>query len=415
MSGSLPKKALRFCGFLLLLVAAGIQLLFALQEQSVFNEMRGGKSAFLQSSDPQLLTLAAKEKHLFEGDMPGALSRLQRALTSNTYHVPAWLALAELYNDMGNKERAYAILDYMTTLTGDLKRWRWEKTLVEYQLGRLEVLPAELGYIIHEIPGKNRRDALQLAFSLWDDPQQLLDNIGGENLLALFTHAVQKKMADKALFFWQTIEASEVVWQEKQLLAFLDMLLRTGKISEAATIWHRYLNPDHLVYNGDFSKPFIRRAFGWRTGKHQGFVQRLEHPGGRNKEQESRLHYRFKGWENISFHHLYQIVPLTGGGHYRLTTTMKSQKLTTDKRPYFEVYGYKCKMKRGRSEMVEADQDWTSYQLDFEVPTDCSAVVIRLRRSESLQIDNKLSGQLWLKNVAISKLDQEPLFPEIQP
>ena len=193
-------KAFRFCCFLLLLGGAFMQLLFALQEQSVFREIKGGGNSLLQSSDPQLLTLSAKKKHLFEGDMAGAMSRLQRALTSNAYYVPAWLALAELNNDLGNKEQAYTILDYVETLIRDLKRWRWEKTLVDYQLGRLTALPAELRYIIHEIPGKSRNDALQLAFTLWDDPQQLLNNIGPENLMPLFENAVRKTCRKKHSF-----------------------------------------------------------------------------------------------------------------------------------------------------------------------------------------------------------------------
>ncbi len=407
-------KGLRICCFLLLLAAAFIQLVFALQEQNVFSEKKGGGgNSVLRSSDPQLLTLAAKQNHLFEGDMPAAMAQLQRALTSNAYYIPAWLALAELDNDLGNKQQALAILEYVDTLTRELKRWRWEKTLADYQLGRLAVLPAELRYIIHDIPGKSKNDALQLAFTLWDDPQQLLDNIGRENLIPLFDYAVAKNLPEKALFFWQIIEADQEPWQQKQLQSFLDMLLRTDKVAEAGKIWRKYLNPDSLVYNGDFSQPFMQQAFGWRSGKDQGFAKRFEEANGIN--QQTALHYRFKGWDNLKFQHLYQIVPLTGGKTYRLTTELKSQKLTTDQRPFFEVSGYKCKMQNVRTEMVAPDKDWTPYQFDFAVPEECAAVVLRMRRNESLHIDNKLAGQMWLKNIAISELGEKPIILDKQP
>jgi tetratricopeptide (TPR) repeat protein len=393
-----------------------MQLLFALQEQSVFRERKGGENSLLQSSDPQLMTLSAQEKHLFEGDMPGAMSRLQRALTSNAYYVPAWLALAELNNDQGNKEQAYKILDYVSTLIRDLKRWRWEKTLIDYQLGRQTVLPAELRYIIQYIPGKSRNDALQLAFTLWDDPQQLLNNIGPENLMPLFENTVRKTMPEKALFFWHKIEEEEVPWEQKQLESFLEMLLRNGKIDEAGNIWRKYINPDSLVYNGDFSKPCMQQAFGWHCGKDQAFEKRFEETGG-NIEGRS-LHYRFKGWDNLIFKQLYQVVPLAGAKKFRFTAEVKTQKLTTDQRPFFQIYGYKCKIQNNwteMGEMVGPNQDWKLYQIDFEVPVDCAAVVIRLKRKESLQIDNKLSGQLWLKNINISDISKEIILPETQP
>jgi len=55
------------------------------------------------------------------------------------------------------------------------------------------------------------------------------------------------------------------------------------------------------------------------------------------------------------------------------------------------------------------------YQRDFEVPEDCAAIVVRLRRNESLQIDNKLAGQLWLKNIIISDVSKEAISPETPP
>ncbi len=127
------------------------------------------------------------------------------------------------------------------------------------------------------------------------------------------------------------------------------------------------------------------------------------------------LHYRFKGWDNLRFQHLYQIVPLVSGRKYQLTAELRSEKMTTDQRPFFEVYGYKCTMQNGRTEMVASDQDWKSYQLDFAVPEDCVAVVLRLRRNESLQIDNKLAGQIWVKNIAILELDEKPIILDKQP
>ena len=122
------------------------------------------------------------------------------------------------------------------------------------------------------------------------------------------------------------------------------------------------------------------------------------------------VEFLFKGWDNIKFHHFTQIVPLQGGNRYTLTADIKSKKLTTDQRPFFQVYGYKCDAPIEKSEMVATDQNWSSYTLDFSVPQNCSAMVVRLRRFESRHLDNKMSGKLWLRNMAISETGEGDNF-----
>lgn len=402
--------AVRLCAFVVLLVCSVWQILFAVQEQRAFSE--GSEKALVsETRNFRALTYHAKQKHIMEADLRGAITLLQQALTVNPSYVPAWLSLAEVNNDLGQKDKASAILHYVDQLTEGLKRWRWDKALTAYQLGKVEMLPGELRYIIQELDGKNRMDALQLAFTLWAEPEELIEKIGLENLNYLLAHAVSKRMASKALVFWYCMEKNGVQWQQKEALALIDMLLQVGEVQEAADIWRKYFNPDKKIFNGDFSQPFFGQAFDWRTGKKQNFDQLFETIA---KGISARsVHYRFKGWENINFAHLTQIVPLDSGKIFTLTAEMKSQKMTTNERPFLEVSGYKCKMLAVRSEMVAPDQDWTLHQVVVHVPEECKAIVVQLRRQESKHIDSKLAGELWLRNFNIAEKaeDSLPLKP----
>lgn len=400
--------AFRICGFTILLACAVWQMWFSYQEQKDFSE-RFEQTLTTHTRNFRALTHNAKQKYMLEADLSSAMSLLQRALTLNPSYVPAWLSLTELNNDLGQKENAYAILQHVDLLTEGIKRWRWDMALTAYQLGKLELLPGELRYIVQEFGGKERNDALQLAFTLWVEPQELLEKIGHENIIHLLGHAVRKKLVQPALFFWHSIEAAGVLWQQKEALALLDMLLQVGEVQEAAGIWRKYFNPDKLLFNGDFSQPFLGLAFDWRTGKKQNFDQLfVKDPEGGTARS---IHYRFKGWENINFTHLSQIVPLEGGKTFTLTAEMKSQKMTTDQRPFLEVSGYKCKAPVKISEMVAPDQDWTQHQVIVNVPEECNAMVVRLRRKESNHIDSKLAGQLWLRNFNIVEMTEVSLAP----
>lgn len=399
-TSSYRSSVLRISGFVVLLVCAVWQMLISYQEQKGFSE-KFDKAQAPQARNVKGLVYHAKQKHLLEADLDGARLLLQQALTANPSSVPAWLSLAELNNDLGQKEKAYAILQYVDALTEGLKRWRWDKALAAYQLGRVEMLPGELRYIVRELPGKDRDDALQLAFTLWAEPQELLEKIGQENVFHLLGYAVRKNLPQQALFFWRNIETTGEQWQQKEVLALLEMLLRVNEVREAAAIWRKYFNPDQILFDGGFSKPFLEQAFGWRTGKKQNFDLLFD----KSLEGDAAgvVHYRFKGWENINFTHLSQIVPLESGRTYTLTAEMKSQKMTTDQRPFLEVSGYKCKAAAAVSEMVAPDQDWTQHQAAVTVPEECAAMVVRLRRKESNHIDSKLAGQLWLRNFVIAE------------
>ncbi|NTW88063.1 MAG: hypothetical protein HGB26_02835 [Desulfobulbaceae bacterium] len=404
---SYQSMALRICTFVVLLACAGWQILFSVQEQKTFTEGFEKISAN-QTRNFRILTYQAKQKYMLEADLGTATSLLQQALTVNPSYVPAWLSLAELNNDLGKKAKASAILQYVDELTKGLKRWRWDKALTAYQLGKVEMLPGELRYIIHELDGRDRNAALQLAFTLWTEPAELLEKIGYENISHVLGYAVNKSMPKQAMYFWQTIETTGRQWQQKEVLALLDMLLQVNEVQEATTIWRKYFNFETIFYNGDFSQPFLEQAFGWRTGKKQNFDQLFE----KNPEGGLAriLQYRFKGWENIDFKHLSQIVPLKNGKTYILTAEMKSQKMTTDQRPFLEISGYKCQTPVANSEMVAPDQDWTQHQVVIYVPGDCGAIVVTLRRKESIHIDNKLAGQLWLRNFAIVEIDKNSKF-----
>jgi hypothetical protein len=380
----------------LLLAAGCLQLQLAIQDQLIFSK-NVNRLKIDHVRDAGILTYTARQKHVFEADLDSALPLLQRALWVNPLYVPAWLGLAEVYNDLGNKLQAKSVLEYADHLTEGIKRWRWDKAMTAYQLNSSDMLPGELRYIIGEIGGKTRNDALEMAFSLWDDPEDLLKNVGAENIFYLCSHAVKKKFPLKALFFWHEIEKGNLPWQEKDVLAMLEMLVTTDTLPEAKEIWRKYFNPDEIMYNGDFSKPLLLRGFGWRLGRNKGFAQRVEQsPNG------SSMMFRFKGWDNLNFYHLSQVVPVTGGRVYELSAELASKRLTTDQRPFLEVYGYKCKSLYANSEMVLPDQEMTPVAFRFGVPEECNAIAVRLRRKESRQIDSKISGQLWLSNLAIT-------------
>lgn len=405
--------------FLLLSSLAVLQLLIARQEQTAYSGTSGSAAIVESLYSPSLLTWHAKRFHHLEGKMDRAEGLFKRALIQNPLFIPAWLGLAELDNDQGRKAESQAILEYVDKLSTDISRWRWDKALLAYQLGRIDILSRDLAYIIEKIPGKSRRSALKMAFSIWEDPQELLSRMGTQNVLHLFNYAAQTTQLDTALALWPYIEEKGVEANKKDVLTFINALILNGKIAIATPIWRKYFNTSSLFYDGSFQEEPMNSAFGWRVGKPKGSTWRIENGKGKEKSQAMRLH--FSGTENKAFTHLSQIVPLDPARKYTLTGWLKTEKLTTDQRPYLEVVGYQCKIPPAKTGIMAKDQPWAPFTLSFNVPGECEAVQVRVRRDPSKHLDNLLAGDLWLRDLEIldtgeieSSADTKLLIQDLQ-
>jgi len=404
--------------FLLLSSLAVLQLLIARQEQTAYSGTSGSAAMLESLYSPSLLTWHAKRFHLLEGKMDQAEGLFKRALIQNPLFIPAWLGLAELDNDQGRKPESQAILEYVDKLSADISRWRWDKALLAYQLGRLDILARDLAYIIEKMPEKRER-ALKMAFSIWEDPQELLNRMGTQNVLYLFNYAVQTTQIETALAFWPHIEKMGVEANKKDVLTFLNALILNKKIAIATPIWKKYFNSRSLLYDGSFQEEPMNTAFGWQVGKPKGSTWRIESDKGKEKSQTMRLH--FSGTENLAFAHLSQIAPLASAREYSITGWLKTEKLTTDQRPYLEVVGYQCTISPAKTEIMAKSQPWASFTLNFNVPEECEAVQVQVRRDPSNHLDNLLAGDLWLRDLAIhntgeieSSADTKLLIQDLQ-
>lgn len=384
---------------LILVGLAAMQLFVAWQEQIEYSGTSGSTALLEYLRSSSLLTWHAKHFHLIEGDMAKAEGLFKRALVQNPSFIPAWLGLAELRNDQGRKQESQAILEYVDQLSVDISRWRWDKALLAYQLGRLDILSRDLSYIIEKIPGASRQSALKMAFSVWGDPQELLSRMGAQNVLYLFNYAVQTTQIDVALVFWPYIEKMGVDANKNDVLTFLNALIVNKKIAIATPIWKKYFNSHSLLYDGSFQEEPMNSAFGWHVSKPKGSTWRIESDKGKEKSRVMRLH--FSGTENLAFAHLSQIIPLASGKKYSLTGWLKTEKLTTDQRPYLEIVGYQCTIPPAKTEMIAKSQPWTPFTLTINVPEGCEAVQLRVRRDPSNHLDNLLAGDLWLRDLEL--------------
>ncbi|MCI5157127.1 MAG: hypothetical protein D3906_01575 [Candidatus Electrothrix sp. AUS1_2] len=344
------------------------------------------------------------KKELLSGHYEQGKQWARKALRADPVYIPAWLSLAELENNSGNPSHANEILEYLDNdLMRDILRWRWDKAMLAYLLGREDILTADLAWLLQQdnLTRETRKKALDFAFSLWSEPAVLLEKMGEENAEKLFYHAVDLQKLETADFLWPNLNHTRL--EAEKILMYINMLIKSEKTDTAARLWKEFYPNDTLLYNGQFTLPLVKGGFGWRIWSSEGAAVDLQTP----LIGPSSLHVRFNGEKNINFQHVNQIIPLhPTGENFTLTGELRSKGLTTDQRPFVEVLGIACSF-RAVTDMVAPDQEWTQFSLNFSIPEDCrQGILVRLRRLPSRKIDSHISGDLWMTNFSLQPASQ---------
>ena len=402
---TVPTLILRLLLFFVLLGLACFELRLAIVAQSAYSGVSQSRAIRKYQTQPRFLVAYGQDAYLAKGDLAAAGNWYQKALFSNPLYIPAWLALAELYNDEGSTDKALAILDYVDGKMEDIGRWRWEKAMLAFQLQQPELVRKDIAWMLaqEKISEQTKQKAVKLAFSLWPDPDELLENMGQDNIERLFRHAVRSKNYDTALSLWPFFEQEKP--EAAQVLAYINLLINSkegDKIREAGKIWQTYYSTTSKFYNGDFAQKVVGSGFGWRIWKTQGVT--FEQSA--SEKESSQLHLQFSG-SNLNYYHSVQFIVLTPEYRYQLSGRLRSRGLSTDQKPFIEIRGLHCAMKPVTTDMVQMDQEWTPFFLVFNVPEQCNGVMVRVRRRVSKNIDNQLKGDLWLTGFSIRELPLE--------
>lgn len=387
---------------LFLIGLAAYQFRLSLQEQQSFAKSPHHQNSTINSQNPYLLTTFANQVYLQEGDPAKAQSLFQQALVYNPFFIPAWIGLCELKSATGQTKEALSIFSYLNTLTKNITRYRWQKALLSYQLEQYNALADDLSYLISYLP-KKRKQALKLAFSVWTDPYLLLEKIGKANISHLFKYTLHKKRLDKALTLWPTYkQAIDDPNKSKIILRFIYLLLHNKRILLAKKIWKEQIHNEEGLYNSDFAHLPLQTAFTWHIYNQKGSQwERIPEVNGSIK---FLLHIHFAGSDNMRYTGFSQNVPVTPQKSYTLSGSVRTRKITTDQRPFFEVVGFQCRAEKVFSESFKENQEWTPFALTFTPPQGCEVMTIRLRRNKSKNIDNLIAGDIWIKDM---KLEME--------
>lgn len=362
-------------------------------------------------SEPDIQELA-RLPHVFYGfglqawkelDARKASKLFRRVVARDPLFMDAWLKLAEAEIEVGNKGLARKISAFCHTKISQVLRWKQSHTLLAHDLGMQDIFRHNLNYLV------DRNKWLSDLFYLLDvhtkyQTDRALALLARGNRQAYLEWLMRWKRDEAAQTTWEAIEADGDV-TDALLQDYVHFLVSQKDVDTAAMLWRQHTGLQGIV-NAGFEDEIMGRGFGWRMSngrKEKSWQGRRVY--GQSKKGTHALRVSFLGKQNLDWHHIYQVVPVTPERTYQLTYWWKSKSITTDQGPFVEIYSYDVGSFYKKGPMVVGSRDWEQVDVAFTAPADCHAVVIRLRRRESLRFDNKIQGVFWVDDFELAAVE----------
>jgi hypothetical protein len=292
-------------------------------------------------------------------------------------------------------------------LTKNVYRWKWDQILLAHELGMEKIVLDNINFLIRH--RKKVIDAFQLLDAhLTGNIMRAVNVLDPPNLIEFLEWLMQWGRVNDAQITWNKIMSAGIQNEDIQL-KYIHFLIDNKQVPLAAKIRGSNTGIQGLT-NPGFEEQITGRGFDWRytaTNKGKWSIRRTLSEG---FSGNCSLKINFEGTENISFGHLYQIVPVDPLTPYRLTYGWRSKNITTDQGPFMDIYGYDCNGVYFKGPMMVGTHPWQEQVMEFTVPQACHAVVVRLCRQPSHRFDNKIAGILWLDDFKLEK--RKPLTQE---
>ncbi|MDP9340075.1 MAG: tetratricopeptide repeat protein [Acidobacteriota bacterium] len=351
---------------------------------------------------------------LEDQDPQRAISSFLKALEIDPHSTATWLDLAALYESEGNlAEARSAFLSAKKTypLSAEVS-WRYGNFLLRQ--GQLNQAFVEIRHSVEADPFR-AAEAFSRCVRAEPDVDVILDRVLPADprvYVAVIQDLTGEQQVESALKVWKRVAALHPQLALPDVFTLVVSLRQNGHAQEAHEVWEQaadFAGLAHLagpgnsaVWDGGFESDVLGQGYTWKFSRASHGVQisfdsREKHSGQRS------LRVSFDGNSDVNFHDVCQTVPMQGGTRYELSGWMQTEALTTDR-------GVRMELRGGTSGApttvttaeAHGTQPWTRFEVLSEGAKENQEIEICLRREPSDQEDNKISGTVWLDDVALT-------------
>jgi hypothetical protein len=325
-----------------------------------------------------------------------------------------WSDLASGYEWAGQETDALDALERAIELFPNSPELNWKLANFYIRQGRL--IPALGGLravlMSGEIPDKQ---VFFLATRAASDDRTILNEMIPPQAPLLIDYIDYQSEAGNvaaAEHAWNRLLELHLPFQLQQALPYLEVLIERRDSDGVARTWsdlrERFpselgprITEGNLITNGSFQSDFLNAGLDWRVTPTDGVTVTI------NKELggSHSLQIEFDGSRNVDYSGVLQIVPVKPSTKYVFSAIVRTQQITTDSGPRFEIFDPDdtSRLFASGNGLVGSTVD-SRQEVRFSTSAQTRFVVVRIARPPSERFANKISGTAWFGDVR--------LFPE---
>lgn len=347
-------------------------------------------------------------------DYREAAKEYRIALSDNPLSSRTWFDTARVHWWLGQVKEARDALGLALRFNPSSSRLRWEAALFQIQLEDYEGAIANLRYLVMTEPDQ-RRTYFTLIHTLMRPADFIRTALPSEPGIVseYLDYLIGQDEVENGRLVWRRLaDLQPSALDLRVALSYVDMMLDHKDLPEAMAAWDLLLRSrgigrrndslGNLVWNGGFERDETWDAgFDWRMSRHTGVEIGVSSTS--STEGTRSLKIAFDGAHNPDLTAASQVIPVTPGSRYLLSSSIKTAGITTSNGPYLEVTDFLNGRRYAVSESYVGDRPWSEVRIPFQISAQTRAVVIKIRRDASQKLDNLIGGTAWFDQVALQE------------
>lgn len=348
-------------------------------------------------------------------DYREAAKEYRIALSENPLSSRTWFDTARVHWWLGQVNEARDALELALRFNPSSSRLRWEAALFQIQLEDYEGAIASLRHLVVAEPYQ-RRTYFSLIHTLMRPADFIETALPAEAgiLSDYLDYLIRQDEVENGRLVWRRLTDLRPSALDLRVAAsYVDMMLDHKDLPEAMAAWDLLLQSrgirraadsrGNLVWNGGFERDDTwGGGFDWRVGRSAGVEVGISTSS--STEGARSLKIAFDGAHNPDLTAASQVVPVTPGSRYLLSSAIRTRGITTSSGPYLEVTDFLNGRRYAVSGSFVGDRPWSEVRIPFQTSAQTRAVVIKIRRDASQKLDNLTGGTAWFDQVALQKI-----------